>query len=108
MGDFERLRARVDETFQWLLVPYQTEPTNKVEWQEIRLSSGDGIADKAFKRLKRDGLIYEQLAGSVLRLHLDKILWKETEHIDPKAPRILRTIHLSPSHRHGEWHPRCH
>ena len=83
MGDFERtVEARVDETFQWLLVPYQTEPTNKVEWQEIRLSSGDGIADKAFKRLKRDGLIYEQLAGSVLRLHLDKILWKETDHIE--------------------------
>lgn len=83
MGDFDRtVEARIDETFQWLLVPYQTEPTQKVEWQEIRLSSGDGISEKAFKRLKRDGLITEQIAGSVLRLHLDKILWKDSDHIE--------------------------
>ncbi|GHC11961.1 DUF499 domain-containing protein [Cerasicoccus arenae] len=82
MADFDRtVNARINETYQWLLVPYQTDPT-KTQWQELRLGGAEAIVEKVFKRLKRDGLIADQLAGSVLKHHMDKMLWKDADHIE--------------------------
>ena len=81
--DFERtVEARIQETWQWILVPEQSEPTIAVEWKETRVGGADPLPEKVFKRLKRDGLLADQLAGSVLRLHLDKILWRDKPHIE--------------------------
>lgn len=73
--------ARLPETYQWLLVPKQTRPQAPVEWQPIKLLGQDPLAVRASKRLRSDDLLVTNLAGSSLRLELDKIpLWRG-EHV---------------------------
>lgn len=69
--------ARLPETFQWLLVPVQTDPQTEVTWQEIRLQGNEGLAVRASTRLVREELLLTRLAGTRLRMELDKIpLWR--------------------------------
>jgi predicted AAA+ superfamily ATPase len=71
------IQARLPETFQWLLVPYQSDPCGPVEWKEIRLQGNEGLAERAGRRLLRDELLTVKLAGTTLRHWLDKIpLWR--------------------------------
>jgi hypothetical protein len=69
--------ARIPETFQWLLVPVQAKPQSPVEWQAKRLSGQDPLAVRASKKLKSEELLVPVLAGTRLRMELDKIpLWR--------------------------------
>ena len=69
--------ARIGETFQWLLVPTQTEPQSEVEWQPIRLTSQGALAERASKRMRNDELLVTSFAGTLLRMELDKVpLWR--------------------------------
>lgn len=73
----ETVKQRIPETYQWLLVPTQPDPTGKVEWQQIRLQGQDALAVKAAKKLKNDGILVVQMAGVTLRLELDRVpLWR--------------------------------
>jgi hypothetical protein len=68
--------ARVPETYQWLLVPVQTSPQAAVEWQAFRLSGQDALAVRASKKLRSDELLVTSLAGTRLRMELDRVpLW---------------------------------
>ena len=70
--------ARLPETYQWLLVPTQTHPQANVEWQTIRLTGNDTLAVRASKRLKNDELLVTALAGTRLRMELDRVpLWRD-------------------------------
>ena len=69
--------ARLPETYQWLLVPEQATPQVPVTWQALRLTGQDPLAVRASKKLKNDDLLIAGLAGSMLRMWLDKIpLWR--------------------------------
>jgi len=69
--------ARLPETYEWLLVPTQTTPQASVEWQAIRLQGNDGLAARASKRLRNEELLVTALAGTSLRMELDRIpLWR--------------------------------
>jgi predicted AAA+ superfamily ATPase len=69
--------ARLPETYQWLLVPGQDKPQNPVTWQTLRLTSPDPLAVRASKKLKNDDLLVTTLAGTMLRMWLDRIpLWR--------------------------------
>jgi ribosomal protein L10 len=69
--------ARIPETYQWLLVPVQAKPQSQIEWQPIRLSGLDSLAVRASKKLKSDEFLIPALAGTRLRMELDKIpLWR--------------------------------
>ena len=69
--------ARIGETFQWLLVPTQTEPQSEVEWRAIRLTSQGALAERASKRMRNDELLVTSFAGTLLRMRLDKVpLWR--------------------------------
>ena len=46
--------ARLPETYQWLLVPEQSSPQARVEWQSARLSGQDALAVRASKKLRGD------------------------------------------------------
>ena len=68
--------ARLPEAYQWLLVPGQATPQSPVEWQAIRVSGQDALAVRASKRLRTDELLVTTLAGTRLRMELDRIpLW---------------------------------
>ncbi|MGB9926918.1 MAG: Swt1 family HEPN domain-containing protein [Methanosarcina sp.] len=69
--------ARIPETYQWLLVPVQVNPQSSVEWEAIRLTGQDPLAVRASKKLKTEELLVMGLAGTRLRMELDRIpLWR--------------------------------
>jgi hypothetical protein len=67
-----------------LLVPGQADPQAALEWQETRLQGQDPLAVRAAKKLKNDGLLITQYAGTLLRLELDRVpLWRG-DHVSLK------------------------
>ena len=69
--------ARLPEAFQWLLVPVQSSPQANIEWQAFRLSGADPLAVRVSKKLRNDELLVTALAGTRLRLELDRVpLWR--------------------------------
>jgi len=78
------VNARVPETYQWLLIPVQENPQSSVEIQVIRLTGQDSLAVRASKKLKNEELLIPALAGTRLRMELDKIpLWRG-KHVEIK------------------------
>lgn len=76
----ETVKGRIPETYQWLLVPEQPDPKGQMDWQEIRLTGSDGLAERASKRLRNDDLLLSVYAGTLLRMELDRIpLWRGEE-----------------------------
>ena len=69
--------ARIPESYQWLLVPVQGSPQAAIEWQAIRLTGQDVLAVRASKKLRNDELLVTALAGTRLRMELDRVpLWR--------------------------------
>jgi predicted AAA+ superfamily ATPase len=69
--------ARLPETYQWLLVPGQSQPQKDVEWQAYRLTGQESLAARASKKLRNDENLVTRLAPTRLRLELDRIpLWR--------------------------------
>jgi len=69
--------ARMPETYQWLLVPVQASPKAPVTWETIRLSGQDPLAVRASKRLQKEELLLKGMAGTRLRMELDRVpLWR--------------------------------
>jgi predicted AAA+ superfamily ATPase len=65
--------ARIPEAYQWLLVPIQENPQAAVAWQAFRLSGQDALAVRASKKLKNDELLVPALAGTRLKMDLDRV-----------------------------------
>jgi nucleotide-binding universal stress UspA family protein len=73
--------ARLPEAYQWLLVPVQSSPQAAVEWQGFRLTGQEALAVRASKKLRNDELLVTSLAGTRLRMELDRVpLWRG-EHV---------------------------
>ncbi|MBI2198381.1 MAG: AAA+ family ATPase, partial [Candidatus Rokubacteria bacterium] len=88
--------ARLPEAYQWLLVPVQTSPQASVEWQAFRLTGQDALAVRASKKLKNDELLVTALAGTRLRMELDRVpLWRG-DHVAIKqlAEDFARYVYL--------------
>ena len=69
--------ARLPEGYQWLLVPVQTTPHAAMQWQAFRLSGQDSLAVRASKKLRSEELFIPSLAGTRLRMDLDRVpLWR--------------------------------
>jgi predicted AAA+ superfamily ATPase len=77
------VRARIPETFTWVLVPEQ-DKTGPITLREVRVTGNDPLAVRASKKLINDGLLNAPteknplgMAGVVLRHELDRIpLWR--------------------------------
>jgi predicted AAA+ superfamily ATPase len=68
--------SRLPETYQWLLVPVQETPQAALEWQPLRLTGADALAVRASKKLQNERMLLTSLAGTLLRMDLDRIpLW---------------------------------
>ncbi|NCC05406.1 MAG: AAA+ family ATPase, partial [Proteobacteria bacterium] len=73
------VKARLPETYQWLLVPVQKDrnPAAPIDWQAFRLTGQDALAVRASKKLKNDELLVTAYAPTLLRMELDRIpLWR--------------------------------
>ena len=89
--------ARLPETYQWVLVPTQSNPQAAVELQAIRLSGQDALAIRASKKLRSDELLVNSFAATRLRMELDKVpLWRDGVHVSIKllAEDFARYIYL--------------
>ena len=72
---------RIPETYFWLLVASEKKPGDGaqtgLEWTELKPTGQEALAIKASKRLKNDGLLITNWAGSLLRMELDRVpLWR--------------------------------
>jgi hypothetical protein len=88
--------ARVPEAYQWLLVPVQSSPQAPLEWQAFRLSGSDALAVRASKKLRNDELLVTALAGTRLRMELDRVpLWRgDSVPIKQLAEDFARYLYL--------------
>ena len=69
--------GRVGEMYCRLLVPVQTTPQSDINWQSVKLSGQDHLAVLASKKMLKDELLVTDLAGTRLRMEIDKIpLWR--------------------------------
>lgn len=69
--------ARLPETYQWLLVPEQTDPHAEVRWDPIRLTGSGALAVRASAKLVKSELLLSSFGPTVLRKHLDDVpLWR--------------------------------
>jgi predicted AAA+ superfamily ATPase len=74
--------ARLPETFQWLLVPTQSDPKGAVTMEAIRLTDKAPLAVRASRKLVDKELLVLGYAGTRLRMELDKVLWRpEQNHV---------------------------
>ena len=64
--------GRLPETYQWLLIPTQTDSRAPITLEATRLTGSDALATRASKRLRSDELLVTSL-----KLELDRIpLWR--------------------------------
>jgi predicted AAA+ superfamily ATPase len=71
------IKARIPETFNWLLIPTQVKGDPAIAWLPYSLQGQDALAVRASKKLKGDGRLDVRMAGTVLRREMDRIpLWR--------------------------------
>ncbi len=76
------VEALLPETYCWVMVPTQANPSAEVRWQSSRLSGGDNLAVRASRRLSRDEHLVGKLGATIVRKALDDILlWCENDHV---------------------------
>lgn len=80
----ETVDSRLLETYSWLLVPYQPDPTGPVQWQTLRISGQDNFYDRAYRKLQQSELLIPQWAGHNLSMELNKHLWRNEAHLGVK------------------------
>ncbi len=71
------VKARLPETYQWLLIPVQSSTSAAVELQAVRATGQDALAVRASKKLRNDELLITNFAATRLRMELDRVpLWR--------------------------------
>ncbi|MDO8432078.1 MAG: Swt1 family HEPN domain-containing protein [Candidatus Binatus sp.] len=75
------VNQRIPEAYQWLIVPGQEKPKDgplkDIDWSETKVSGQDALAPRAAKKLKGEESLVLDLAGTRLRMELDRIpLWR--------------------------------
>ncbi|MCF7823046.1 MAG: DUF499 domain-containing protein [Candidatus Marinimicrobia bacterium] len=73
--------TRIPEAYQWLLVPSQPDPKTPYEFQSIRLSGQDPLAERASRKLKNDELLITNYSAASLKLELKKYYFKNQDHV---------------------------
>lgn len=73
--------ARLPEAYQWALVPSQANPQAPVLWSALRLTGTDALAVRASKKLRSDESLVTTLGATILRKHLDDVLWGGGSHV---------------------------
>jgi hypothetical protein len=84
----EAARARVPETYHWLLVPEQSDTLAKVELRSVKLAVGpEPLAVRAGRKLQSEELLITKYGGVNLRLALTQTLgeyWSQHRQVGLK------------------------
>jgi len=79
----DTINTRLLETYCHLIVPTQ-EGTSPIQWSVSRLQGGDTLVTRASKKLKNEGQLITEWSPALLRMELDRWLWKDANHIRVK------------------------
>ena len=80
----ETLLVRLQETYSWLIVPSQPDPTGSIEYQAHRISGQDSFYDRAARKLRQSELLIPRWSPDNLRMELDRYLWGDQPHLGIK------------------------
>ena len=80
----ETLLARLQETYSWLIVPSQPDPTGPIVYQAHRISGQDSFYDRAARKLRQSELLIPRWSPDNLRMELDRYLWRDQPHLGIK------------------------
>ena len=80
----DTLAMCLNETYRWLLVPTQ-EGTDPIQWEDTRIAgSQDNPVAKAVKKVRSDQQIIKEWSPTLLKMELDKWLWRDEPHVSLK------------------------
>ncbi|HWP41676.1 MAG TPA: hypothetical protein VNO14_00475, partial [Blastocatellia bacterium] len=80
----ETVSTRLNESYCWLLVPTQ-EGANPMEWEAARIPGGqENPIAKATKKVGSSAQLITKWSPALLRMELDRWLWRDEPHISLK------------------------
>lgn len=83
----ESVASRMNETFIWILVPVQETPESPtITWSTARIngSAEESLPERASNKLEADGQIITKWSPALLKMELDKLLWKDQSYLNVK------------------------
>ncbi len=90
-----RVKGQIPEVFQWLLVPGQVKPESPVEWKAVRLTGPGELVVRASAKLRREDMLVDCYAGTLLKLDLDRIpLWQDHVEVRQLADHYSKYTYL--------------
>lgn len=79
----ETVDLRIKEAYAWLLVPTQ-DGVGPITWETIRIPGGESWVSKAAKKLRSNEQLITKWGAALLRMELDKWLWRDSDYIPIK------------------------
>jgi predicted AAA+ superfamily ATPase len=79
----ETVGARMMETYCHLLVPSQ-DGAGPIQWTTTRLQGNGGLVARAARKLRNEQQLITEWSPALLRMELDRWLWKDQPHISVK------------------------
>lgn len=80
----ETVQVRLHEAYCWLLVPTQ-DGTGPISWEATRIAGGnESYIVKAVKKLRGAEQLITRWSPALLKMELDRWLWKDQPHIEVK------------------------
>ncbi len=81
----ETVRVRLQETYSWLIVPVQPDPTGDIEFQAHRLPGQDSFYERASRKLRQSGMLIPAWSPDTLLLEMEQYnLWRDGSHVGLK------------------------
>jgi hypothetical protein len=80
----ETLLLRLQETYSWLIVPVQPDPTGPIDYQAHRIAGQDSFYDRAARKLRQSEMLIPRWSPDNLRMELDRYLWRDQPHLGLK------------------------
>ena len=78
------LNKKIQETYCWVLVPTQ-DKSLEINWEIIKIPGTDQYPLKISKKLQESEFLISKWSPALLKMELDKWLWKEKSHISIKT-----------------------
>ncbi|MCU0500065.1 MAG: DUF499 domain-containing protein [Anaerolineae bacterium] len=80
----ETLLIRLQETYSWLIVPVQSNPTGPIEYEAHRIPGQDSFYERAARKLRQSEMLIPRWSPDNLRIELDRYLWHDEPHLGLK------------------------
>lgn len=80
----ETLLLRLQETYSWLIIPTQPDPTGPIEYPAYRIAGQDSFYERAARKLRSGGDLIHNWSPDNLRIELDNYLWRDQPHVGIK------------------------